>query len=80
MVGANPVITDVQMNVDLATDAHTLSLTIFDEMGRPVQAQMLHLVRGDNPIDIEVGQLPPGNYVLALTDGHTSHSVKWQKI
>jgi hypothetical protein len=80
MVGANPVITDLQANLDLASDTRNFNLIVFDQQGRVLYSKILQLVRGDNPIDVEVSEFPVGTYILHLTDGRSSRNLKWQKI
>lgn len=68
----NPAVDHFTVACTVAT-AQPATLTLFDQLGRAVQNQVVRLQLGDNQVPVQTGQLPNGLYQLTLrtADGLT---------
>jgi|GEM_PF-2221706 len=54
----------------------TVRLGVFNTLGELVQTQSASVAAGENTIDLNLNGLPPGAYIVRLTDGKSVGSVK----
>jgi hypothetical protein len=80
MVGANPVITGLHLNVDLPEVPSQMLLMVTDFSGHLIYSQTMHFSKGENPVNIDVEDIPAGNYTATVSDGRSLKNLKWQKM
>lgn len=78
--GANPVHEVLQVLIESETASRKLQVQLFDAFGTMVYSQPVTMHEGELKLEIPVGLLASGVYVVVLSDGKGRISKRWVKM
>ncbi len=79
LTGANPASDLLSVNIGTEKGRNDLQLALTDVAGRSLSVRPVAVSEGDNPVALEVGDLPAGTYFLILSDGRGVCTLTWEK-
>lgn len=75
----NPAVNNVSVIIN-SKDAETVTVEVYDMMGRKQSSSSIKAVVGENKIDLELSSLAPGTYILKIIDSENLESKQFFSI
>lgn len=80
LTGSNPVYEALRLTINSETPGRNLNLEVFDAYGKLMDSRSLTTKGGEENVEMPVGQLASGMYVVVLSDGKGRVSKRWVKM